>query len=197
MFTERCWKPGLLLLVCGLVLTFGIAPCPAADADAGFKAGVARVLITPSEPMWMSGYASRNKPAEGKVHDLWAKALAIQDPSGGKIVLVTTDLVGLTRGLTEDVAGQVQKKTGLPRERLMFGASHTHCGPVIRDNLTDMYDMPPEEAKKIPAYTEKLRGQLTDIVIKALEDLKPAKVSVGLGNAKFAVNRRQVTDKGV
>ena len=29
-------------------------------AAAGFKAGVARVNITPQGPIWMSGYASRN-----------------------------------------------------------------------------------------------------------------------------------------
>ncbi|TMQ32903.1 MAG: hypothetical protein E6K70_16040 [Planctomycetota bacterium] len=37
--------------------------------EAGFKAGVATRLITPSEPMWLAGYGSRNHPAEGKEQD--------------------------------------------------------------------------------------------------------------------------------
>ena len=38
-----------------------------------WKAGLAKVVITPEKPIWMSGYASRNKPSEGKVHGrgLW------------------------------------------------------------------------------------------------------------------------------
>jgi hypothetical protein len=55
-------------------------------------------------PIWMSGYASRNKPSEGKVHDLYAKALALEDPAGGRMVVVTTDLVGLSRTVAEEVA---------------------------------------------------------------------------------------------
>ena len=42
-----------------------------------WKAGLAKVVITPEKPIWMSGYASRNKPSEGKIHDLYAKALAL------------------------------------------------------------------------------------------------------------------------
>ena len=41
----------------------------------------AKVVITPEKALWMSGYGGRTKPAEGKVHDLWAKALALQDGS--------------------------------------------------------------------------------------------------------------------
>ncbi len=47
-----------------------------------FRAGVASTVITPDQPMWMSGYAARTKPSEGKVHDLRAKALALEDSQG-------------------------------------------------------------------------------------------------------------------
>jgi hypothetical protein len=56
------------------------------------KAGVAVKVITPDQPMWMAGYAFRTKPAEGKVHDLFAMALVLQDAGGKRLVLVTTDL---------------------------------------------------------------------------------------------------------
>ena len=44
---------------------------------AGFRAGLARVNITPDGPIWLSGYASRNKPSEGVYQELFAKALAL------------------------------------------------------------------------------------------------------------------------
>ena len=50
----------------------------AAEGVAEWKAGAASVAITPEGPMWMAGYAARDKPSEGKVHDLFAKALAVE-----------------------------------------------------------------------------------------------------------------------
>ncbi len=49
------------------------------EQPAGWKAGVASTVITPDESMWMAGYAARTKPSEGKIHDLYAKVLALED----------------------------------------------------------------------------------------------------------------------
>ncbi len=184
----------LTLSLCHLVSLS--SPLPAADAP-GWKAGVAVRVITPSEPMWMAGYAGRKGPASTKEHDLTVKALALQDPSGAKSVIVTSDLVGVPRALTEDIAAEVKKKTGLPRERLMITVSHTHCGPVIEDNLQDMYAMPEAEMKKVAPYTRKLRAWMVEAIVEALGKLAPASLDVGMGTARFAVNRRKPTPKGV
>lgn len=180
-------------LLIALVGVFVAHPLPAAE----FRAGVAVRAITPAEPMWLAGYANRNHPSEGKVHDLHVKALALEDAAGGKLVLLTSDLVGLPRALSEEVAAEVRRRTGLPRERLMLTCSHTHCGPVLRGSLNDMYDMPPEEEKKIGPYTDRLRGSMVEAVVEALGDLKPARLAIGKGTARFAVNRRQPTPKGI
>src|SRR5438046_1203552 len=126
----------LALALCVLLPSVAAADAPA------WKAGVAAQVITPKEAMWLAGYGARTKPGDGKEHDLYAKALAIEDPSGGRVVIVTSDLIGIPRSLAVAVSEQVAKKTKLPRERLMLTCSHTHCGPVLSDNLSDMYDMP-------------------------------------------------------
>ena len=41
------------------------------------------------------------------VHDLKAKVLAIEDKSKGRLVIVTTDLIGLPRSITDVVAARV------------------------------------------------------------------------------------------
>jgi hypothetical protein len=169
----------------------------AAEPAGTWKAGVAVKIITPAESMWMAGYGNRNKPSEGKLTELYVKALALQDPAGDKLVLLTSDLVGIPRELSEAVAAEVRKRTGLPRERLMLTVSHTHCGPVLRNSLSDMYDMPAEEAKKIGPYTDKVQGWMVETILKALDELKPARLAAGKGTARFAVNRRKPTDKGV
>lgn len=169
--------------------------CPAL-AD-GWKAGAAVQAITPKEPMWMAGYASRTKPAEGKEQELYVKALAIEDPAGTRVVLLSSDLIGITRPLAEAVRARVHKQLGLKREALMLTSSHTHSGPVIRDNLADMYPMSAAEAKKIAPYTRQLEGWMVDVIAQAVKNLAPAALSVGTGTARFAMNRRQATDKGV
>lgn len=180
-----------------LVLLLIANASSAAEPKPGeWKAGVAVQKITPEQFMWMAGYGNRTKPAEGKLTDLYVKALALQDPHGERLVLLTSDLVGIPRSLSAPVAEEVSKRTGLPRERLMLTVSHTHCGPALRDSLHTMYDMPPNEAAKIGPYTDKLKGWMIDTIVRALDDLKPARLSFGKGTARFAVNRRKPTDKG-
>src|SRR5205823_1026696 len=54
-----------------------------------------------------------------------------------------------------------------------------------------------EEAKKIGPYTEKLIGWMAEVIEQAVKNLKPASLAVGQGTARFAVNRRKPTPKGV
>ncbi len=72
---------------------------------------MAKVVITPAENMWMSGYGGRDKPSEGKLTDLWAKALAIEDPRGQRAVLVTMDLVGIDRETSLAVREELGKRS--------------------------------------------------------------------------------------
>lgn len=179
------------------IITTLMLTATAAAAEPAYKAGVATAVITPKEYIWMAGYGARTKPAEGKQHDLYAKAVALEDTAGTKLVIVGTDLVGLPRAVTAPVAAAVAKSAGLSRERLMFTSSHTHCGPVVRDNLMDMYDMTPEMRQKVTAYGETLKEKLTQVIGDALADLKPARLRFGQGTAKFAVNRREPTATGI
>jgi neutral ceramidase len=175
-----------------------LAPLQAAEVNpATWKAGVAVQVITPTEPLWMAGYGSRNKPAEGKLTELYVKALALEDARGGRLVLLTSDLVGIPRHLSESVAGEVKRRKGLPRERLLITCSHTHCGPVLRDSLSDMYDMPPELAARVGPYTDRVRDGMINTIVRALDDLKPARLAFGTSTVRFAVNRRKPTEKGI
>ena len=167
------------------------------SAFAAWKAGVAKVNITPEKLMWMSGYASRKKPAEGKLHDLWAKALVLEDEKKNRVVLVTLDLVGIERYLALEVCEELEKKHKLPRKSIMLAVSHTHTGPVVRRNLNVMYFLEEKQQKLIDDYAKTLKKKLIKVVEMALKDIKPAKVSWGNGKATFAVNRRNNPEKDV
>src|SRR2546428_10458142 len=112
---------------------------------ADYQAGVSRLIITPDKPIYLSGYANGTHASEGKIHDLWAKVLAIRDAKGNRAVLVSTDLIGLPRGIADVVAARVQKEYGIDRAHLVLNSSHTHTGPMERGNLTNLFDLKPED----------------------------------------------------
>jgi len=184
-----------MCMVCLVVCWFQFSP--ASEGATDMKAGTAKAVITPQTDIWMSGYASRNHPSEGKFQDLYAKALALEDANGTRAVLVTVDLIGLPNALSERVAQRAEKETGLSRSALLLSASHTHSGPVIRDNLETMYNLSPEQWKRVTENTQFLEDQLVGIVKQAIGSLQPACVYRGNGKAGFAMNRRQYTLKGI
>lgn len=164
---------------------------------AGYRAGAARLDITPEGPIWLSGYASRNKPSNGVLQRLYAKALAVDDGQGSRVVIVTTDLIGLPRALSDVIAARVQKEHGLERARLLLNSSHTHTGPMIRENLKLMANLSPEDAAAVDRYARKLTDQLVQLTAAALGDMKPVKIEAAEGQADFAINRREKTPEGV
>jgi hypothetical protein len=176
----------------GLFLFLTISPAPGQD----IKAGLAKSVITPAEPLWLSGYASRTKPAEGKVHDLFAKAVAFEDDAGTRLVLVTLDLGSVSELVTEAVANRCQQKYRLPRAGLIVNVSHTHCAPEIAAEREVFHALPAEEETKLRKYIAGLQDQLVDLVGAALADLQPAKLSFCQSSTDFASNRRLPTEKG-
>ena len=126
-----------------IILLLALAGVPLSAA--GVRAGVARVDITPQGPIWMSGYASRNHPSEGVRQHLWARALAIEAPPGGRVVIVTTDLVGLPAEVSGEVAERARRQFGIERSRLLLNSSHTHTGPVVWPALSTMFDGSPAD----------------------------------------------------
>lgn len=168
------------------------------QAQGPLKAGIGRVVITPEKNLWMAGYASRTAPADGKIHDLYAKTLALEDETGTRSVLITTDLLGLPRTLVSNLAAQARAEFYLPRERLLVTFSHTHCGPVLSgDQLVDMYGLDAEQQHLVDEYTARLPALLLQSVREALADLEPAQIGWGIGQATFAMNRRQYSTNGV
>jgi neutral ceramidase len=162
------------------------------------KIGIGRVVITPESPVWLAGYASRTKAGESALHDIWAKAMAIEDETGAKFVIVTADLIGFYMNQTEPIAKQVEAKHGIPRDNILFNASHTHCSPVVdNEGLHITYGLEGVEQERATAYTKHLSGLLEKVIDEALADLQPGTLHWGIGEAFFGKNRRMYTIGGV
>lgn len=161
-----------------------------------WKAGAASAKITPEGPMWMAGYASRTQPSEGVELDLYAKALVVEDQGGGKLALITMDLIGVPRNVRLYVAGEVQKRFGIPPERLAINASHTHSGPELRTTSVHGTDDPARREAEAAAYTDKLQNTLVNLVGQAVAKASPATLHYSKARCGFAMNRRTPNGSG-
>ena len=184
----------LAVTLTALVLGAGSDPVGADEYE--WKAGVASAVITPEEPVWLCGYDSRIRPAEGKVHDLYAKALAFQSKREARLVVITLDLGSVSERITEGVATRVADKYGLPRGSLVLNCSHTHCAPEVAAERRIFHAMIEAEEAKLVRYIAKLEDKLVELVGAALADLAPARLSIGASSARFASNRRFPTEQG-
>jgi hypothetical protein len=193
-FSVMRWRT---LAVSALLIAFTPLTSAAAAAGSTWKAGAAKVKITPRQSMWMSGYAARTMPSQGTLNDLWAKALVLEDPRGRRVVLVTMDLVGIDRATSVNVRDRVQQKHKLDRADVALCCSHTHSGPVVGHNLHAMYALGDEQAKRVSDYTKDLEDKLVAVVDEAFGKLAPAKLEWGVGSAGFAVNRRNNSEPDV
>ena len=180
----------LLLSVCCLCAT----SVSAEDAATVWKAGSAAVKITPDGPMWMAGYASRDKPSDGVAQDLFAKALVLQDGAGVTAVIVTLDLISVPSSLRTQVSQQLAQDYRWPDSALLMNCSHTHCGPEIRASSEFPDDVPTERQLAATAYAKQLQERILQAIKSAQQQLAPAKISYQRARAGFAMNRRRPVD---
>ena len=185
----NCFRLLAGLLVLGLPAARGLS------ADADWKAAAGRVIITPQEPQWMAGYAARKAPSEGKIHDLFAKALAVEDANGQRLVIVTTDLIGINERLRTDVEQAVRQSCSLAPAELLMNASHTHCGPELRDENASFYGGA-EYGAKARLYAKRTADKIAKLVEQTVKKMKPARLIYSHARAGFAMNRRLPTEAG-
>jgi neutral ceramidase len=177
----------LMALFAAISLTIPAA-VRAADGP-GWKAGLSKAVITPDTSVWLAGYGGRRAP-EGKLHDLYMKAVALEDADGKRFVLITSDFQGVPKIMSDPVFDDVRDRFHLERDQIMFTFSHNHCGPRLGDDLVDYYPVDSDQVALVDAYTEKMVDATVKLVGEALADLKPAKLAQGKGTCTFAVNRR-------
>ncbi len=178
----------LALAFLGLIAFTGPGAFALAPA---FKVGTARIDITPKTSMWMAGYGSRTGPSEGVEHPLWAKALVIEDESRARSVIVSLDICGIGADLSNPIRDMLKGKYGIERKSVVLACSHTHCGPVVGENLISMYKITDAQLEQIRDYAKFLSGAIVGVVGEAIAKLEPGAVAWGTGKADFGVNRRE------
>jgi hypothetical protein len=157
-----------------------------------WRAGAAKVEITPERFMPMAGYASRTHAADSKQTELYAKALVFEDAAKKRAVLITLDLIGIDRELSLGLRKAIADKMKLELGQVAICCSHTHSGPVIAKNLRPLHYLilSDAEQKQVDAYASQLETTILQLVDVARARLSPCELRAGSGSCAFAVNRR-------
>ena len=198
----RSWGVTCRIAVAALFLGGALAvvtsnPLHSQTDNSSWHIGLARVKITPENPIRMAGYASRTKPFEGVDADLFAKAMAFEDSDGNQSLLITADMIRFPGWLSEAVCRRLKESAGIERNAVLLNASHTHAGPVVGRNLAAAYPtMTDRHWADVDEYTRELEDQLVRLIGRAVEQLAPARLRFERTRAGFAVNRRRKTQAG-
>lgn len=182
----------LVVAAGGPTFAFAATPPPATP----WLVGVAARDITPDGPMWLAGYASRTAPSAAVDQRIRAKALAIDDTRGGRVVIVTLDLIGVPAALRAHVERESAQRHGLQPHELLLNASHTHSAPLItleRFELEHTFRRAatPDQIAAATRYEARLRETLVDLVGESLRLRTPARLEFAQARAGFAMNRRR------
>ncbi len=135
-----------------------------------FKAGYAKVDITPSYPVPLAGYGNEQNRIHNNVLDpIYAICVAVSD--GEKTLLFYhLDLTGFSQPLHEECCEKILKRYGIPMEDMLFNVTHTHSAPALGCQL-----------ESITRYKKELVEKLVDLAEPAIADLSPATIEIGSG----------------
>ena len=173
----------MTIIVITLIITFSLGICSAAGEDT-LRAGTAKIDITPEKPVKMAGYSARTALSED-VHDpLSARVVAFEN-NGKRLVLVSSDLIGYYGGTAEHLREVILSKFNLEPGELFLSAIHTHDAPAL---TMDKEKGHPNNLE----YTKTLETKLIEVIGKALKNVGPVQVGIGVGYCPVGANRREL-----
>ncbi len=136
------------------------------------RAGCARSNVTPPVGTPMAGYF-HDRIGETVRDDLFAHAVVI-DHGGVQVAIVSCDLVSIDGDLARPTKALIQEQTGIPPERVLISATHTHTGPEIRESGITKCDG--EYVGRLPAMIARAVGEAAENMF--LATLHPGRTSV-------------------
>lgn len=98
-------------------------------ATAALRAGAARVDVTPERFPVISNCMFLERMAESAQARLHAKALVLEE-GATRVAIVVVDTCMMPRELIDRAKEAARAKTGIPADRMLISATHTHSAPA-------------------------------------------------------------------
>jgi len=148
--------------------------------NAVLKAGIAKIDITPTENLYLGGYADSGRigPSDGVYGKIYIRALVLDDDIN-RIVFIEADIVSLSPEEYVIVEKLISSQTGIPFQNIMLGCVHNHSAPS------------PDERNKNSNWSKQLNNKFISVVKNAIADLEPVKIGGGTGKSNIGMNRRK------
>jgi hypothetical protein len=154
------------LRIVSLALLLGILYNLSPAMAAPFRAGAHAVDISPTGFPVRVNAMFTERSADKVTDPLFAKALALDDGTT-RLVICVVDTCMMPRDLIDRAKAEASKATGVPVERMLVSATHTHSAPSAMGCLGSRVD---------PGYAAFLPGRISAAIIGAVERLAPARI---------------------
>lgn len=182
-FLGRIFRPRFLALCIPILLCsnflFTIQTGFAQPAKV-FKAGAATSNITPKIGTSING--NMKDGIVKQIHDETHARCIVLDDGKTKLAMLTVDLCMIYREELDAAKQRAHELTGIPVENMMMSATHTHSGGTA----CSVFQSDPD-----PEYLKFLRERIADAVIRANNNLVPARIGWAVGREENQVfNRR-------
>lgn len=158
-------------------------------------AGAAEVDITPPLPVDVLGYV-RRAVAPRRVWDPLRATACVLRSGDQTIAIIAADVVGLTTDMANRVRDRVGAVIGCDPAAILLNSSHSHAAPWpgAKVKLGGEFDT---WTKRELRYWEAVPDLYASAAVQAMERLRPARISGGVGHVPgLAVNRRERTPDG-
>lgn len=157
------------------------APAVRAGETGRLRAGAAVADMTPQVGVSMKGPIGGNGVVR-TVHDpLHARCLALDD-GRRRLAFCVCDATMIWEKSMERAKRLVEERIGLPPSSVLISASHSHATPRI----SGMADEPVDKR-----YYDYVERQIAEAIIRAVDNLAPAKVGWGAGSEPQFVELRR------
>lgn len=167
-------------------LGVGLEGVEGAGAGAGgreFRAGAAVVDVTPTNYPVLVNAMFTERTATNAVDRLFTRALVLDD-GATRLALAVVDSCMVPRDLMDRAKSEASGRTGIPVERMMISATHTHSAPSAMGCLGSRADT---------NYQAFLPGRMAEAIVQAAGRLKPAKVGwISVEDWEHTFNRRWI-----
>ncbi|MFM8726117.1 MAG: hypothetical protein ACKON9_13460, partial [Planctomycetaceae bacterium] len=133
---------------------------------AALKAGVASVDVSPVKfPVIVNG-GFLSAQANQVQDKLFARTIVLDDGSG-PISMTVVDSCMMPRDLLDKAKAEASRQTGIPTERMLVSATHTHTAPSAMGAL----GTPPD-----PDYVAMLPGLIAQSITRAAAKMQAARI---------------------